>query len=230
MLLKAMLSRFFRPRQIWWPTFLGWLILVIVFLAPLMGWFFGGENFLATTRREVSEVLVVEGWIGYEGVEAARKEFEQGGYRLIVTAGGPTNNVWGRQKWNAVLAREHLIRLGVQPDQVLEAPIQYSESHRTFESAAEVVRTLQAHNRHPSAINIFTAGPHARRSRLVYAKAFASETKVGVIAWVSPMQPPGAWWQSSERASSLLKETAAWLFELLLNSGRSSNSIDPKTS
>jgi hypothetical protein len=32
------------------------------------------------------------------------------------------------------------------------------------------------------------------------------------------------WWQSSERARELLTETAGYIFEALLNSGRSVNS------
>ena len=46
-----------------------------------LGWFNYGELFLALTHRLPAEVLVVEGWIGREGVRAAVDEFERGSYQ-----------------------------------------------------------------------------------------------------------------------------------------------------
>jgi hypothetical protein len=74
---------------------------------------------------------------------------------------------------------------------------------------------------HPTAINIFTAGAHARRSRLVYEKVFGSEVKVGAISWAPADRATSiAWWRSSERTIVLTKETVGYLSELLFNSGR----------
>jgi hypothetical protein len=75
-------------------------------------------------------------------------------------------------------------------------------------------------------MNVFTWGPHARRSHLVFAKVERPETDVGVVSWapVSYRQVP--WWRSSERAKEFLTETAGYVFEALFNSGRSSNSPD----
>jgi hypothetical protein len=95
------------------------------------------------------------------------------------------------------------------------------ETQRTYESASGVWRALSARGMQPKALNIFTLGVHARRSRMVFEKASPPGVKVGVIAWV----PPGYraehwWWRSSERTEDLIKETAGTLFEGTLNSGR----------
>jgi uncharacterized SAM-binding protein YcdF (DUF218 family) len=155
---------------------------------------------------------------------AAKAEFERGKYQYIVTSGGPMNNRWASQDWNyATESYKLLVRLGVPPDHVIAAPASDVESHRTFESALVVRETLQKRGLHPAFVNVFTFGVHARRSRLVFAKALAPETKTGVISWIPDGYSDGPWWKSSERSLSLIKETVGYLFELLLNSGRRSN-------
>jgi hypothetical protein len=77
---------------------------------------------------------------------------------------------------------------------------------------------------HPVAVNVFTAGAHARRSQLVYRKVFGSKVKVGVISWGAPERNSRrAWWTSSERTLELFKETLGYTYELLFSSGRSSS-------
>ena len=221
-----MLSRLFQRRTIWYPTRPGWMVLSAVFGMPTVLWCFFGENFLSHTERLPAEVLIVEGWIGFEGVRAAKAEFEQGGYSYIVTAGALTDGRWGPERWNyATEARALLLREGLPADKVIAAPALETVNQRTFESAAAVCRNLRFKNLHPSTVNVFTVGAHARRSRLVYAKVLPPETRVGVVSWTSVENRPGPWWNSSERAADLIKETAGWLFEALLNSGRTSNSF-----
>jgi hypothetical protein len=74
-----------------------------------------GESFLAWTDRVPADTLVVEGWIGREGIRAAVDEFEHGGYRYIVASGGLTSGLWEDQPTNyAVMAGREMIRWGVQ--------------------------------------------------------------------------------------------------------------------
>ncbi len=223
-----MISRVFQHRTIWWPTRLGWLILFIVFGIPLIYWVFFGETFLSVTAREPADVLVVEGWIGLDGVHAAKVEFEQGCYQYIVTAGALTNTRWDVHQWNyAIEARKLLLREGVPADRVIAAPAQETKSQRTFATAVAVSQVLATNGLHPATINVFTLGVHARRSRLIFAKVLPSGIKVGAISWIPPTYQANSWWKSSERADDLLKETAGYWFELLLNSGRRSNAPPP---
>ena len=93
--------------------------------------------------------------------------------------------------------------------------------------AVSAWRSLHAAGAMPSAINVYTRGAHARRSRLVFAKVFGPATKVGVISWQPTDFAAEHWWHSSERTEDLIKETVGYTFELLFNSGRLSNSPDP---
>lgn len=201
---------------------MGWAGLGVLLGAPLLLWWFQGESFLATTDRQPADVLVVEGWIGIEGVRAAKAEFERGGYRLLVATGGLTDNSWNSQRWNlATEAHELLLRAGMPADQVIEAPARDTASQRTFESALAVRQALAQQSLRPATVNIFTHTVHARRSRLVFAKVLGP-AKVGVIAWRPQGEAIGPWWRSSKRADELVKETVGYFFELLLNSGRTS--------
>ena len=224
-----MLSRFFQRRTIWWPTLPGWLFLLGILSAPLLLWWFEGESFLSHPDRLPAEVLVVEGWIGTEGVRAAKAEFDRGHYRYIVTTGSLTGHNWNERRWNVVeIAERELLRLHVPAEQIISAPAKDADTHRTYSFAVAARQVLQARELQPGSINVFTLGAHARRSRLVYAKVLGPAIKVGVVAWLPPGYEREPWWKSSDRSEDMLKETAGYLFELLLNSGRGSNS--PATS
>ncbi len=80
-----------KRRELWWPTPLGWMLVLFVIATPLVSWFLAGEKFLSPTLREPeADVLIVEGWIAGPGIRAAMTEYNEGGYRHLVTTGGPT--------------------------------------------------------------------------------------------------------------------------------------------
>src|SRR6266542_4646954 len=92
--------------------------------------------------------------------------------------------------------------------------------------AAAAQRAIDAAGLHPTAINVLTRGAHARRSRLIFEKVFGPGTKVGVIAWKPPLFEQESWWESSERAEDMVKETVGYFFELFFSSGRRSNTVN----
>jgi uncharacterized SAM-binding protein YcdF (DUF218 family) len=211
-----------RRRTIWCPTWLGLLCLAIGLAVPLTWWWNFGEAYLSFTHRLPADVLVVEGWIGRKAMIGVRDEFRKGTYKYIVATGGTAIGRWENEKpiSYAEMAADELVRLGIGKDEIVVAPSGNIESRRTYESALAARQMLQQRGIHPGVINVFTFGPHARRSFLVYTKVERSETRVGVIAWTPPSYETEPWWRSSERARELLTETAGYLFEFLFNSGR----------
>jgi hypothetical protein len=217
--------RLFRRCTIWCPTWTSLWFALLLFGAVVAAWFNYGESYLACTQRSPAEILVVEGWIGRKGVGAAADEFKRGDYRYIVCTGGLTSNRWEDQSASfAEMAAAEMIRLGVPKTNILVATAKITESHRTFEAAVAAWRTLQEAGIKAMALNVFTLGPHARRSALVFSKVNSPGLKIGVIGWVPAEYEHEPWWQSSDRSRELLDETVGYLYELLLDSGRRSNS------
>jgi len=218
----------FRPYTIWGPTCTGWTIIFAIVFVITAVCVINSESFLAPTDRLPADILVVEGWIGRKGISAAVNEFKQGGYRYIVASGGLTSGRWGEDEPEsyAQMAANEIARLGVPKEHVLAACSEDTESHRTFESAVAVRRTLALDGIEPKTINVFTFGPHARRSELVFQKVNSGGPEVGVISWFPEDDCHKPWWRSSERSRGLLEEIFGYIYEALLNSGRRSNSAE----
>ena len=196
---------------------LGLLVLPVLWLVTC------GECFFSLTHRVPPEVLVVEGWLGQRGIQAAAAEFVRGGYKYVVATGGQTVDP-GFSSSYAEIAGQELIQLGIPEDRVIVATSGETQHQRTFNSAIAAWRALENRGIRPQHANLLTLGPHARRSHLVYSKVFAPATKVGVIAWVPADYGSTPWWRSMRRTKCLFKEIVGYPFELLLNSGRISNS------
>jgi hypothetical protein len=209
------------------------LSLVCIIPAALgMIWLYSwAETFFSLTRRVSADVLIVEGWIGDDGIQAAADEFKQGAYKYVVATGGLTTDATAHEGLTyAEMARRELVRSGIPESQIIVAATRQIERARTFNSAAAAWRALQSRGVHPAAINVLTLGPHARRTCLVYEKVYAPGIMIGIIAFVPSWYHSEPWWRSGTRTKCLLKETVGYPFELLLNSGRFSNSPVPATS
>jgi hypothetical protein len=213
---------FFQRRNIWWPTWKGWLLLFLILVAPVITWAWFGETFLMRTGRVAADTLVVESWIQPDGLHAAAAEYRSGGYRHLVITGGMTGSKGTlRRRSYITLARRELVDAGIAPDAITPAEMPDVDSQRTHAMALAVRRALEEREVQPAGVNVFTAGAHARRSRLVYGKVFGPTVRVGVISWTAWDRTAGRpWWTSSERTLELIKETLGYTYELLLNSGR----------
>lgn len=212
-----------QQRTIRCPTALGWTLLFLIGSCPILLWWFEAESFCSLNAPLPAEVLVVEAWTGTEGAAAAAIEFKHhsDSYRYVVAAGGLTSVSWASERWNSShVAAKALYESGIFESQIIPAKADDVGTQRTFKTAMAAREALLRKGIKPKAINVFTLGAHARRSRLVFAKVFGPETKVGVVCWIPPGYNEGPWWTSSERAEDLVKETIAYLYEALLGSGR----------
>jgi uncharacterized SAM-binding protein YcdF (DUF218 family) len=217
--------RLVRRCEFWCPTWFGSFLIALLVGIPLLWWCCCAESFLSLTERVQPEVLVVEGWIGIDGVRAAKAEFTQHNYEYIVATSDLHSDPWDKDHSSfAEMSARELIRLGIPKEKIIVASADETDSQRTFQAARAVRTALQERGIKPRNLNVFTLGSHARRSRLIFAKVEGPETKVGVVAWAPPGYETRPWWCSSERAKAMLTETAGYLFEVFLNSGRSSSS------
>lgn len=212
----------FRRATFWVPTWRTVLAVCLIFV--LLGFVTVRQThqFLSLNRPVPAEVLVVEGWLPDYGLEAAVREFERGGYRCIVAAGGPMPKgylVSGYDTWSAI-ARDTLAKLGVPKDKLIEAPAPRTYRDRTYQSAIGVRRKLAELGVSAKGLNVVSEGPHARRTWLTYRKVFGPQTPMGVISLPPQDYDPARWWASSGGVKTTFAEALGWFYEWLFDAGR----------
>lgn len=195
-----------------WP---GRLLLLIVFVILGIFLVLTIHPFLAVTTRVDSHVLVVEGWLHPYAIRAAAEEFKSGLYQKVYTTGGPSVGIGGYindYQTSASVAADLLKKAGVPPGSVQMAPSRVIGRERTYSSAVALQHMLRGDGIVVQSINVVTEDCHARRTRLLYQKAFSKGVLVGVIAVRNPDYNPKYWWRYSEGVREVLSEVIAYIY------------------
>jgi hypothetical protein len=200
---------------------LSWSGRVIIALIMLLVVGFGTleiQPFLSVTHRVDASVLVIEGWIPRYAIHAGATEFWTGSYNKIFSTGGPVTGTGGYIndfQTSASVGADLLKREGL-PVQALEmVPSHIIGRDRTYFSAIALREWLDLHDMQVGSMNIVTEGPHARRTRLLYQKAFGPNVRVGIISVPNPDYNPGNWWRYSDGVKDVISEGAAYIYARL---------------
>lgn len=203
-----------RPRKIWLPTIFGWFFILCI--ALVVGLFVVRNiyAFLAPNEPVGARVLVIEGWLAPEELDQAVQTFNKGGYERVVTTGGPILG-WPElyiQSNYAKVAADYLAQHGVPRDVIISVPTPASAQERTFLSAVVLRDSAQQLGITLDAIDLFSAGAHSRRSRLLFQMAFGQKVRVGVLAGRPGDYDPEAWWRSSSGVESMVFQSIGLLW------------------
>lgn len=196
-----------------WILILGLIIFLIAICC------FNIYSFLAVTSPIEADILIVEGWMSDYAVKLAIAEFNQGAYQKLITTGSPIGKGYYLSEYNnfAELTAATLIALGVDPDRVVAVPTPQVVKYRTAASAIAVKEWLATSNLKVDSINIYTLGPHARRSWMLYRNVFSPDIQVGVIALEPKGYNPTRWWQSSAGMRTVVGEAIAYFYTRFVN-------------
>lgn len=176
------------------------------------------HSFLAVTAPlEKADILVVEGWMDDDALKNALPIFEDGGYKRLVTVGGPLRigTYMSPYKTLAELAAATLIAFGGDRPTIIAVPSDHSLRDRTATTAEAFRAWMSTHYPHIRAINVYCYGVHARRTGWLYRNVLAPDVQVGVIASVTTAYDPTHWWESSEGTKRVLIECVALLYTLI---------------
>ncbi|MBU6228959.1 MAG: YdcF family protein [Cyanobacteria bacterium REEB459] len=204
-------------RERWVLTAQGWLAgftCLVLLTSHCLGQTY---PFLAINRPLPASILVVEGWSSDRCLEAALGEFQRHSYRYLVTTGGPLKlgGYLVNYKSFADLAAATLIKLGADRRRLVILPAPDTLRDRTYTSALVLKKWLQQTDLSGQGVNVFTVGPHARRSWLLFRKALVSEP-VGILANSDDLDyDPHHWWASSSGFRSILSELLAYFYALV---------------
>jgi hypothetical protein len=150
-------------------------------------------------------------------IEAAA-EFRRGNYQHVLIVRGvldPNHDYdlsWSSAEYGAAA----LAKNGVPGERIAKVFTETARKDRTYHAALGVRQWFRTNNISVTGINIATLGPHARRSGLLYRKAFAPEVPVGTIALSPRSYDERRWWRYSEGVREVIGETIAFIYARFL--------------
>ena len=206
-------------KERWGLSLRGWLLAVALLAGTACAFLFGAHAFLAVSDRVPTSVLVVEGWVHEYAIRAAVEEFHGGGYQLVFTTGGPTpglGNYVNDAQTSASVGAEALRSAGIAAEVLQMVPSRVLGRDRTYTSAVALREWFRTHQLPVRSINVMTEDAHARRTRLLFEKAFGSDVQVGIISIPNPAYDAHRWWRYSEGVREVFSETVAYLYARFL--------------
>lgn len=204
----------FRQRLCLLPTWRGGLLLAAAIAGIVLLAARGVHPFLAVNAPTPGGVLVVEGWLPDWALEAVVREFRRQPYRAVYVTGIPIERgaPLSEYKTYAELGAATLVHLGL-PTNVLQAvPAPAVQRDRTYAAALALRQWLRNHGDVPEKINIVSVGPHARRSRLLFRRAFGDSPQIGILSLPVVEYDPVRWWASSQGFRIVTGEATAYLY------------------
>jgi len=195
-----------RRRAVWLPTLWGWILILGAGAGALL---FLGMNlypFLAPNAPVGAPFLVVEGWVHQDALDQAAATYRSRGYERILTTGGPISD-WPRTHASyAERAADYFRQSGIPPSAVVALPAPQSRVERTYQSAVSVREWSRRSGVRIPAVDVFSVGAHARRSRTLFRLALGPEVAVGILAAPPDGYEPARWWRSSVGARHVIDE------------------------
>ncbi|MEO6363692.1 MAG: ElyC/SanA/YdcF family protein [Caldimonas sp.] len=210
----------FRRRQVWIPTVWSTLLLLTLVTLAVIWMAHHAYAFLAPTEPARgrdgtgARTLVVEGWLDAAELDQAIAATRRGRYRQVVVSGGPFDDWPDGQRFAnyADRAADYLRRHGLDALPVAAVPAPASAQDRTYLSAL-VIRDWAARTGTTlEAIDLFSSGVHAYRSRIVFRMALGPDVEVGVIAARPLRFEADRWWTTSAGTKAVIGEalSVAW--------------------
>ncbi len=201
-------------RQCIVPTWRGWLVILLAFAAVAAVLMTGVYPFLAVTDERPGGVLVSEGWGSEAVMTDVLAEFRRNHYERLCVTGVPIEKSSPLAEFHsyAELGARTLIRLGGDPAKIHAVPAEAVKQDRTYASAVALKIWMREHGTAPSVVNILTSGAHARRSRLMFQKAFGDGVAIGIVASPEREFDPRRWWTSSLGFRAVTGEAIAYAY------------------
>ena len=188
-------------------------MLVIVGLIALGG-LRCSYSFLAVNDPSPGGILVVEGWASDYVLATAGEELRQHQYLKLCVTGVPIEDGAPLCEYKTYAERGAavLIKLGLSTNEVSAVPSPRVRQDRTYTCAKTLRQWLAANNIAVTNIHLVSVGPHSRRSRLLFQKAFGKDIRVGTMAIPSQEYDPARWWRSSAGFRGVTSEQIAYIY------------------
>jgi hypothetical protein len=209
---------FFCRRQCLVPTWRGWLALLVAVAAGTVVVVRTLQPFLAVNAPVSGGLLVVEGWMPDFALKEAIAEFGRNHYSGFYVTGGPLSYGAPLSEYRtfAEMGAATIMKLGLSTNVVQPVPAPRVRHDRTFASALALKHWLREHGIASAKLNVISKGAHARRTRLLYEKAFGKGSEIGIVAVPDQAYDAKRWWESSDGFRDVINELVAYVHARLL--------------
>ncbi len=119
----------------------------------------------------------------------------------------------------AEVAKATLIRFGIDERYIAAASAPNTFKDRTYTSFVAVKQYFESSGIKAQTVNLFSIGPHARRSWLLFRKAFDGKIDVGIISANDGRYDARRWWRSSAGFRIVTGEAIAYIYVRLFFRG-----------
>lgn len=152
--------------------------------------------------------------MGNDELDQAVDVFRRGNYDRVITTGGPM------ARWREIpedltyaeRAARYLRKHGLEGTDVIAVSQPESAQDRTFLSAVKVHDWAARQGLVLEALDVFSAGVHGQRSRMLYRITFGSNVDVGVLS--APREAERYWWRTRTAAKRVLDEVIKVLWTM----------------
>jgi hypothetical protein len=203
---------FVRRREVWQLTWRARLLLAAAFVGAVIALARSIGGFLAVDQPVHGEYLVVEGWMPAFAYQRAAQLYRSHRYARVIAAGAVPDFQASNGTPREFAAVGSLMAAGIPESAIVQALGGPVHNDRTFHSALNVRKWLDAQGIRAAGIDVLTLGPHARRSRLMFELALGPRVAVGVIPVEDPSFDLAHWWRTSEGVRSVVGETIAYVY------------------
>jgi hypothetical protein len=206
-------------KECWRFTWIGWMGVLAFSGLVLLLFLFTIHPFLAPTKTVAADILIADNCLVNYGLKKLSDEFRSKNYSLILSAGVllPQGSPFAAEyKTSGELSAAILKKFGIHEKAIVPIIPKPVERDRTFASALAVKNWLAQNNIQPRGINLFSMGPHSRRSWMLYKEALGEEIPIGIIAFENREYDPKRWWKTSSGVRTVLDETIAYLYAKLV--------------
>lgn len=208
------MSVFIRKRNCWRPTFLGWIVLLLILGLLFRLWMGTVSSYLSEDKPVQAKILVVEGWIEDEALTHAIELYHRDHYAHIIVTGLP---ITFRKDYlhfkNTAQAAVAQIKKNGFNDTVYEAVIPSTVYiDRTYNTAVATRKIMEQHPEWGKAFNVYSVGVHARRTYLMFQRAFGDGYTIGILSEKDPTFDPKHWWRTSKGFRNVSNEFMAYVY------------------
>ncbi len=187
------------------------LVLLVLLVRVWMGTIC---RFLSLNEPIPAKTMVIEGWVEDYALKHALALYKKDHYQHLIVTGLPLVHFEDYVQFpsTAAAAAAVLHKLGFK-DSIYEAVIPKTVFiDRTYNTGVATRMILDQHPGWGKRFNIYSVGVHARRTHLMFERAFGPEYHIGIIADTDRSFDADHWWHTSIGFRNVSNEFVAWMY------------------